>query len=139
MDLLGRCAVRAHQGIPLEHMRVSCRVQVLKHRMLSISGRQRSASAAKSLIRCFSSTSSETGKKSGWSLTRLLLVSPPVLIGGWIATSEHPRASAALAVHFPLRLARDVYCVAGIVQGRFIFWPSSDLPTNKCNFCRRLK
>lgn len=85
--------------------------------MHSLFWRHKSRVISQSLVRTFTSSSSGSTKKSSLSFTRILLLSPPLLIGGWIAASEHPRASAALALNFPLRLSRDIFCVASIVQG----------------------
>ena len=63
------------------------------------------------------STEIRVEKQARFGFGKLALIVPPTLLAGWIATSEHPQASAALALHFPLRLSRDIICAGLVIEG----------------------
>ena len=67
--------------------------------------------------RSYSATAQQP--KSGSSLfTKVAFATPPALLAGWYASSEQQKSTLALALHFPVRLGRDIFTAASIVLGR---------------------
>lgn len=56
--------------------------------------------------------------QKGWSIwSKIALVTPPVLVAGWIGLSNEPQRRARVAYNVPLRVCRDAITVLSIASG----------------------
>lgn len=80
----------------------------------------RSASKLETPFSTLSSAVDESRRTTHWLFSnwgKLALAVPPVALGTWIAVADDPSQRASFAIHFPIRLARDLSAVAAIVTG----------------------
>lgn len=108
-----KCSVNTHQ-------QPSASDQVARS-MRSVSRLVTRLASAHLLTRGFAVDSAQQAqvvRKQGWSTwSKLALVTPPVLVAGWIGLSDEPQRRATVVYNVPLRVCRDAVAVLSIAAG----------------------